>query len=113
MRPRAPQPVGLDTVGLLLRFGYRRILNKIRPCSNLIRALIRFKPEATGYGAQRPMTCCATGRESRVSGVTDSGLVGSTALGGVPREQKMLEGHLSRVMYHQGYKYTKMNLELF
>jgi len=26
-----------------------------------------------------------------------------TALGGVPREQKMLKGHLPRVMYHQVY----------
>ena len=25
------------------------------------------------------------------------------ALGGVPREQKMLKGHLPRVMYHQVY----------
>jgi len=39
--------------------------------------------------------------------VPDSGLVGSTGdhtlagpLGGVPREQKMLRGHLPRVMYH-------------
>jgi len=37
----------------------------------------------------------------------DSGLVGS--LGGVPREQKMLKGHLPRVIYHQVYQYTKMN----
>ena len=28
----------------------------------------------------------------------DSGLVGSTSLGGVPREQKMLKGHLPRVI---------------
>ena len=47
----------------------------------------------------------------------DSGLVGSTdfhsshpqghepgtSLGGVPREQKMLKGHLPRVIYHQVY----------
>ena len=36
----------------------------------------------------------------------DSGLVGSTdfhCLGGVPREQKMLKGHIPRVKYHQLY----------
>jgi len=33
--------------------------------------------------------------------VISSGLVGS--LGGVPREQKMLKGHLTRVIYHQVY----------
>ena len=37
--------------------------------------------------------------------VIDSGLVGS--LGGELREQKMLKGHLPRVIYHQVYKYTK------
>ena len=29
------------------------------------------------------------------------------SLGGVPRVQKMLKGHLPRVMYHQAYQYTK------
>ena len=28
---------------------------------------------------------------------------GFRALGGVPREQKMLKGHLPRVIYHQAY----------
>ena len=28
--------------------------------------------------------------------------------GGVPREQKMLKGHLPRVIYHQVYLYTKI-----
>jgi len=38
------------------------------------------------------------------SPVIDSGLVGSTdSLGGVPREQKILKGHLPRVRYHQVY----------
>ena len=32
-----------------------------------------------------------------------------TELGGVPREQKMLTGHLPRVIYHQVYQYTKIN----
>ena len=32
---------------------------------------------------------------------------GTLALGGVPREQKMLKGHLPRVIYHQIYWYTK------
>ena len=27
-------------------------------------------------------------------------------LGGVPREQKTLKGHLPRVLYHQAYEYT-------
>ena len=31
-----------------------------------------------------------------------------SALGGVPRQQKMLKGHLPRVIYHQVYKYTKI-----
>jgi len=35
----------------------------------------------------------------RLRGVIDSG--------GVPREQKMLKGHLPRVIYHQVYLYTK------
>ena len=35
--------------------------------------------------------------------VNDSGLVGSTSLGGVPQEQKMLKGNLPRGMYHQVY----------
>jgi len=35
--------------------------------------------------------------------VIDSGLVGSTGLGSVPREQKMLKGNLPRVIYHQAY----------
>ena len=30
-----------------------------------------------------------------------------TSLGGVPREQKMLKGHLPRVIYHQVYWYTQ------
>jgi hypothetical protein len=33
----------------------------------------------------------------------DSDLVGSTDLGGVPREQKMLKGHLPRVLDHRAY----------
>jgi len=40
--------------------------------------------------------------------VIDLGLVVSTDfLGGVPREQKMLKGHLSRVRCHQVCYYTK------
>ena len=35
----------------------------------------------------------------------DSGLIG---LGGVPREQRMLKGHLPRFIYHRVYLYTKM-----
>jgi len=34
--------------------------------------------------------------------------VSALVLGGVPREQKMLKGHLSRVIYHQVYQYTKV-----
>ena len=30
-------------------------------------------------------------------------------LDGVPREQKMLKGHLPRVIYHQVYQHTKIN----
>ena len=40
-------------------------------------------------------------RASVYSWLIDSGLVGSTDLGGVPREQNMLKGHLPRVIYHQ------------
>ena len=35
--------------------------------------------------------------------VIDSGLVGSTDRGRAPQGQKMLEGHHTRVMYHQVY----------
>ena len=38
----------------------------------------------------------------------DSGLVGST--GRVPREQKLLKGHLPRVIYQQVYEHTKKNV---
>jgi len=31
-------------------------------------------------------------------------------LGGVPREQKMLKGHLPRVIYHQVYQFTKKRI---
>ena len=31
-----------------------------------------------------------------------------TILGGVPRAQKMLKGHLPRVIYHQAYWHTKI-----
>ena len=34
-------------------------------------------------------------------------------LGGVPREQKMLQGHLPRVMYHQVYQCTKIKIRQF
>jgi hypothetical protein len=37
-----------------------------------------------------------------IQSLVDSGSVGST-LGGVSREQKMLKGHLPRVIYHQVY----------
>ena len=32
-------------------------------------------------------------------------------LGGVPREQKMPQGHLPRVIYHQVYLYTKTSTQ--
>jgi hypothetical protein len=38
---------------------------------------------------------------------TDSGLVGSTDF--VSREQKLLKGHIPRVIHHHVYKYTKRN----
>ena len=37
------------------------------------------------------------------------GFIPVDRLGGVPRRQKMLQGHLPRVMYHQVYEYTKTN----
>ena len=50
-----------------------------------------------------PLYGIAYRRASRVFGcVIDSGLV--------PREQKMLKGHLPRVIYHQMYEYTKIFL---
>jgi hypothetical protein len=33
-----------------------------------------------------------------------------TSLGGAPQKQKMLKGHLPRVIHHQVYKYTKKQL---
>jgi len=41
-----------------------------------------------------------------------SSQVKSRFLGGVPREQKMLEGHLPRVIYHQVYQFTKIHKSL-
>ena len=35
-----------------------------------------------------------------------------SSLGGVPRGQKMLKGHLPRVIYHQVYYYTQRNKAL-
>jgi len=47
-------------------------------------------------------------RRARRSTLNDARLrVGS---GGVPREQKMLKGHLPRVIYHEVYQYTKLKL---
>ena len=43
----------------------------------------------------------ALGGAARFGVLKDSGL-GST-VGGVPREQKMLKGHLPRVIYHKVY----------
>ena len=37
----------------------------------------------------------------------DPGLVGGISLGGVPPEQKMLKGHLPRVINHQVYLFMK------
>ena len=34
-------------------------------------------------------------------------------MGGVPREQKMLKGHLPRVIYHHVYKFTKISTSAF
>jgi len=34
----------------------------------------------------------------------------TASLGGVPREQKMLKGHLPRVIYHQVYEYTNIRV---
>ena len=52
-------------------------------------------------------SCEPGGTRYELGAVTDSGLVGSTALGGVPREQKMLKGHLPRVTYHKMYYSTE------
>ena len=46
-----------------------------------------FGRAGTNLGRDGLRVCCA----------------GETSLGGVPREQKMLEGHLPRVIYHQVY----------
>ena len=40
------------------------------------------------------------------------GALPSDDLGGVPREPKMLKGHLPRVIYHQVYLYTRISPEL-
>ena len=42
--------------------------------------------------------------------VIDPGLVGSISLGKVPRTQKMLKGHLPRVIYHPVYWNTKRDV---
>ena len=72
--------------------------------------------EQSGGGWQDSAAICRIGRRLAGYGVTwqqrvalsaliDSVLVGSseTSLGGVPREQKMLKGHLPRVIHHQVY----------
>jgi len=50
---------------------------------------------------------------SQLHVVTYAGLVGQPTVppngfGGTPREQKMLKGHLPRVIFHHVYKYTEM-----
>jgi len=57
----------------------------------------------TELSLSRPQRPLGT-RGSRVEGPHTRG----TSLGGVPREQKMLKGHLPTVKYHQVYKYTKI-----
>ena len=65
---------------------------------------------------RRRYPACTGGDDQRDTpakrGVIDSGSIGSTdfhsshptgAGGGVPREHKMLKGHLPRVIYHQVY----------
>ena len=56
----------------------------------------------TQLKAQGPSRNCNERKEEVP--VIDSGL------GGVPREQKKLKGHLPRVIYHQIYWYTKIKL---
>ena len=54
-----------------------------------------------------PSTRSGAGSERAWFGVVviefEAGLANGEALGGVPREQRMLKGHLPRVMYHQVY----------
>ena len=59
----------------------------------LVCATIRHT-QPTIYTAQKPFLSYVR--------VIDPKLAGSS-LGGVPREQKMLKGHLPRVVYHQVY----------
>jgi len=68
-------------------------------------------------GAWRPPPCrCRAHFPSGFFNMLDSGLVGSTVFhsshpqgheGGVPREQKMLKGHLPRVVHHRVYLSTR------
>ena len=44
----------------------------------------------------------------RVGWLNGFSFIASTGACGVPREQKMLKGHLPRVIYHQVYEYTKI-----
>jgi len=63
-----------------------------------------LKPRKYIHIGRRARGVRATSTASMLGLMIDSGLVGSTdSLGGVPREQKMLKGHLPRVMYHQVY----------
>ena len=59
-----------------------------------------FQDVRTEHQKARYMTVRSMRVRCTFEMVIDSGLGGST--GGVPREQKMLKGHLPRVIYHQG-----------
>ena len=66
---------------------------------------MRPNKRLTLFHRQRPslQILCFLLRKRRFPLLIESGLVSSTwtSLGGIPREQKMLKGHLPRVIYHR------------
>ena len=74
----------------------------------LVCAAIARQRTGWGYAVERPR-CRASSAHTPVRCRANSAHIqGLWILGGVPREQKMLMGHLLRVIYHQVYQYSEI-----
>ena len=58
---------------------------------------------SAGLGGAFCLACVAVSSEKARAAVAKDGNKLRNSLGGVPREQKMLKGHLPRVIYHRVY----------